>query len=287
MKTLKTTLLVIGILLLTSQKSTAQDNITAPKYSQSNKGKFFVSWGGNRDTYSKSDITFTGDNYNFTLRDVKAEDKPKGWHIDYINPTRLTIPQTNLKIGYFINDKYYVAVGVDHMKYVMTQNQFVNVDGYISLNPSDPGAYHNGLYQNQPKQATWDFLMFEHTNGLNYVFAEFGRRDDISHLLKITNTDVFQINITGGAGAGVLYPKTNTTLLLKPRYDEFHVSGYGISATAGLNLTFFKHFFIQGDLKGGFINMSDIRTTNNSADRASQHFWFGQSIISFGSIFRI
>ena len=107
MKTLKTTLLVIGILLLTSQKSTAQDNITAPKYSQSNKGKFFVSWGGNRDTYSKSDITFTGDNYNFTLRDVKAEDKPKGWHIDYINPTRLTIPQTNLKIGYFINDKYY------------------------------------------------------------------------------------------------------------------------------------------------------------------------------------
>jgi hypothetical protein len=55
--------------------------------------------GGNREVYSKSDITFKGNNYNFTLEN--AADKPKGWHIDYINP-RMTIPQTNLRIGYFL-----------------------------------------------------------------------------------------------------------------------------------------------------------------------------------------
>lgn len=256
-------------------------------YTAHNKGKIFLSWGGNRDAYTKSDITFKGENYNFTLEDVEAHDKPKGWHIDYINPTRITIPQTNLKVGYFITDNYYAAFGVDHMKYVMTQNQFSNIDGYINLPEGEPGAIYNGVYENEQIQTTEDFLMFEHTNGLNYVYLEFGRFDDLSFLLGIENTDVFQINITEAIGAGVLYPKTNTTLLQKERYDEFHVSGYGVSLNAGLNLTFFKHFFVQGDLRGGFINMPDIRTTSNSNESASQHFMFIQSVISFGGIFRI
>jgi hypothetical protein len=95
--------------------------------------------------------------------------------------------------------------------------------------------------------------MYEHTN------TEFSRHDDISSLFKIQNTDKIQINLT--EGVGVLYPKTNATLLGKERYDDFHVSGYGTSLKAGLNLTFFKHFYIQGELKGGYINMQDIRTT--------------------------
>jgi hypothetical protein len=41
--------------------------------------------------------------------------KPKGWHVDYINPVKMTIPQTNFRIGYFINDHYSIALGVDHM----------------------------------------------------------------------------------------------------------------------------------------------------------------------------
>ncbi len=256
-------------------------------YTSNHKGKFFLSWGGNREAFTKSDITFKGDNYNFTLYDVDAHDKPKGWHIDYINPKRLTIPQTNLKIGYFITDKYYAAFGVDHMKYVMTQYQYANIYGYINLPSDEPGSFYNGMYQNEQIQATEDFLTFEHTDGLNYVYLEFGRFDDLSFLLGIRNTDIFQINITEALGAGVLYPKTNTKLLQKERYDDFHVSGYGIHLNAGLNLTFFKHFFVQGDLRGGFINMPDIKTTRNSNDSASQHFMFIESVISFGAIFRI
>ena len=95
--------------------------------------------------------------------------------------------------------------------------------------------------------------------------------------------------VTGflGAGGGFLYPKTNTKLLGKERYDEFHVSGYGFSAKAGLNITFLKYFFIQGELKGGYINMKDIRTTQDKADRAEQDFWFFQRILVIGGIFRI
>tara|TARA_B110000285_G_C15052936_1_gene578006 strand:+ start:325 stop:1191 length:867 start_codon:yes stop_codon:yes gene_type:complete len=257
------------------------------RYTASNKGKFFVSWGGNRETFTDSDITFKGDAYDFTLSDVTARDKPKGWHIDYINPANMTIPQTNFKMGYFVSDKYTISLGLDHMKYVMTQNQSVKIDGTINLAPSEEGSLYNGTYQNESIVLTEDFLTFEHTDGLNYIYTEFSRYDDISSIFKINNTDKFQTNLTEGIAAGVLYPKTNTSLLQKERNDEFHLAGFGISLHAGLNLTFFKHFFIQGDLKGGYINMSDIRTTNSSIDSASQHFFYFQKVIAFGGIFRI
>ena len=271
-----------------SQYTFAQETATTPeKYTAHNKGKFFVYWGGNRETYSKSDITFKGDDYNFTIDNVRAHDKPKGYHIDYVNPARMTIPQTNLRFGYYITDHYNVSLGVDHMKYVMTQDQTANVSGSINLPAAEEGSIHNGEYNDTPKVMSKDFLMFEHTDGLNYVHAQINRVDDISSFLHLPNTDKFQINLTEGVGGGLLYPKTNATLLSKQRHDDFHVSGYGLSAQVGLNLTFFKYFFIQGELKGGYIDMQDIKTTSSNADSASQHFGFFQRMITVGGIFRL
>ena len=264
-------------------KITAQnDTIKKERYTDHNKGKFTISWGGNREKYSQSDIHFMGDDYNFVVQSADAHDKPKGWHIDYITPGRMTVPQTNFKLGYFFSDKYSVSIGVDHMKYVMTQNQTANITGIIDGNPP-----FNGGYANTPTVLTEDFLMFEHTDGLNYVYTEIARQDDISKWFGIKNTDKFQVNINGGFGVGVLYPKTNTTLMGKERYDEFHISGYGTSVKAGINLTFFKYFTIEGALKGGYINMPDIRTTASSSDSASQEFFFGETILAFGGIFKI
>lgn len=268
--------------LFTNCLSAQEDIKIQDKYTAHNKGKFFVSWGGNRESYSKSDVTFSGKDYNFTVKDMSAHDKPKGWHVDYVNPARMTIPQTNLRLGYFINDHYSIAIGVDHMKYVMTQNQTANVTGNID------GPVHNGVYNNTPVDFSDEtFLTFEHTDGLNYVHTEVSRFDDISSWFGLPNIDKVQINLTEGLGFGLLYPKTNTMLLGKERHDDFHVSGFGTSAKVGLNITFFKHFYIQGELKGGYINMQDIRTTQSADDKASQDFFFFQRIIAFGGIFRI
>lgn len=281
-----TKFVIITILSFSIQTIFAQQEDLI-KYTESNKGKFFVSWGGNRESYSKSDIHFEGEDYDFTIKDATARDKPKGWHIDYINPKRITIPQTNAKVGYFISDKYTISLGVDHMKYVMERGKTRTLDGYINLPATEEGSQFNGTFNNESTFLSEDFLMFEHTNGLNYVYAEFARYDDISKIFNIQNTDKFQINLTEGLAGGVLYPKTNTTLLQKDRYDEFHVAGYGASVHAGINFTFFKHFFMQLDLKGGYINMPDIRTTSNTAEKASQHFLYLQRVIAFGGIFRI
>jgi hypothetical protein len=276
------------LVLFSSINAFAQtDSSSKERYNAHNKGKFTISWGGNREKFTDSDITFKGNDYNFTIDNVTSHDKPKGWHVDYITPGSMTKPQTNFKVGYFITDNYSISVGVDHMKYVMTQNQTANISGEINYPLSNSSSQFNGVYNNTPTVMTEDFLQFEHTDGLNYVNAEFARQDDISHLFGIQNIDKFQININEGVGIGVLYPKTNSTLMGQPRNDAFHVAGFGTSLKAGINLVIFKYFTIEGDLKGGYINMPDIRTTPSSSDSASQDFFFVQTIIAFGGIFRI
>ena len=105
--------------------------------------------------------------------------------------------------------------------------------------------------------------------------------------MSIVNTDKLQINFTEGLGGGFLYPRTDATVLGEKEHDEFHVAGYGVSAKAGLNITFFKYFFIQTELKGGYINMPDIQISYDTNQKASQHFMFIQSIFSVGGIFRL
>ena len=244
---------------------------------ENRKGKITILWGWNRGWYSNSDIHFTGENYDFTLDNVIAKDRQTKFDpAIYFHPRRITIPQTNLRIGYFIKDNYEISVGDDHMKYVVQQNQEVRIDGQIK----NTGTNYDGIYKNDTVKIKDDFLQFEHTDGLNYINLEFRRFDNIFSYKNI------ELNIAEGIGIGFLLPRTSSSLLNNERYDQFHLSGYGISSVIAINLNY-KRYFIQSELKGGFINMSDVRTTNNSADKASQHFFFSQANFLIGVTFRL
>ena len=248
-----------------------------------NKGKFFAYWGWNWASYSGSDIRFKGNNYDFTLRNVQARDTPSKFSFSkYFGITNLTKPQTNARIGYFFKENYTISIGVDHMKYVVNNDQFVNIDGEITL----ANNQYSGVYTGQEIQLTEDFLRLEHTDGLNYVNVQLYRFDDVSKWFGLYS-ESFQINLTEGFGAGILYPKTDTTLLGQERHDDYHISGFGLSAGMGLNITFLKHFFIQADLKGGYINMPNVKISTNASDSASQDFFFLQNNILIGGKFRI
>ncbi len=249
----------------------------------SNKGKFFVYWGWNWASYTDSNIRFKGENYDFTLQDVEAQDTPSAFTFKkYFGIKNLTKPQTNARIGYFFKENYTISIGVDHMKYVVDNDQFVDIDGNINIG----NIKYDGVYNGEQIQLTEDFLRLEHTDGLNYINMQLYRFDDISSWFGL-DSDRFQINVTEGVGAGILFPKTDTTLLEQERHDDYHVSGYGLSAGFGLNITFLKHFFIQADLKGGYINMQNVKISTNSADSASQDFFFLQNNILIGGKFRL
>ncbi len=254
----------------------AQDDAVIAKTHQ--KGDFFIYWGWNNSAYSKSDIHFSGNNYDFTIEDAIAHDRQTPFNTyDYFHPLRITIPQFNTRIGYFVNDCYSISIGADHMKYVVDSNQVVNVSGYIE----NTDTQYDGIYNNEPIVLATDLILFEHTDGLNYINIECRRVDELKTLNKVS------FSITEGLGVGVLIPKTNATLLNKGRYDDFHISGYGLGAVVGLQINFWQHFFIQSEAKGGFINMPDIRTTKNPVDKASQHFFFAQANIVFGVRFNL
>ena len=239
------------------------------------KGRFYVYWGWNVSSYSLSDVKFQGDDYNFTLIDASAHDRPTDFDFKYINPLRVTNPQYNFRLGYFINEKYSISVAMDHMKYVLDQFQTASIEGEIATGSSYDGVYESGdeIYVEA------GFLLFEHTDGLNYVNAELRRLDEIY------KGKFFDLNLITGAGVGFLMPRTDATLLGFERHDEFHISGYGVSIVTGIQLALGKTFFIQSEWKGEFINMSHIRTTESRSDIAKQHFFYSQNNIVFGANF--
>ena len=283
-------LLVISTLFVFCNQCYSQENqiktiSSELNFKTKNKGKLYFYWGWNKAQYSYSDITFKGDGYNFTLSNVAAKDRQNPWDADlYLNPTNMTIPQTIARVGYFFHDNWNLSMGFDHMKYVMVEQQATTIDGYIDLN--DPVSEFNGVYNNEYIYIDEDFLEFEHTDGLNYINVEISRVDNLGDYLK-WNSKKIQLNLLESFGAGILYPKTNSTLLSKEKNDEFHLAGLGLSFKAGVNLTLFNHFFIQSEFKAGYIDMPNIRTTTSTADSASQEFFFFQRNISFGYIFQL
>lgn len=267
----------IGLLLLSAFTLPAFGQFEFVKDNYYRKGNFFIYWGWNRAAYTTSDIHFKGDNYDFTLDNVIAKDRQSPFDAKlYFSPNTITIPQYNFRIGYFFHDKYQISFGADHMKYVMQSHQNVKIDGEINN-----GTIYDGTYDNEDFHINPDFLKFEHTDGLNYENIEV-RRFDV-----LFGRKNFAFAANEGLGVGILLPRTNTTLMNNERYDEFHLSGYGISTVLSLNATFFKYFFVQMEWKGGFIHMPDIRTTMHKADRASQAFLFSQYNVVFGANFRL
>jgi len=239
-------------------------------------GKVYLYWGWNRAIFTGSDIHFTGDQYDFTLRDVKAFDRPTDFNAKtYLNPVSATIPQYNFRIGYWFKPNWNLSIGTDHMKYVVQAYQVVDINGTIA----GTGTGFDGNYSDADIPLTPDFLQFEHTDGLNYPNVE------IRHALDLLTVGKLRIGITEGIGTGILYPKTNAVLMNNERNDRFHLAGYGMSAVVGLNIEFFRSFFIQTEAKGGYIRMPDIRTTTSKADKADQRFFFGQWNFVLGASF--
>lgn len=70
------------------------------------KHQFYTYWGWNRAVFTNSDITFNSPDYNFTLENVTAHDRPTDFAVNpYLNPGKMTVLQYNFRIGYHINSK--------------------------------------------------------------------------------------------------------------------------------------------------------------------------------------
>lgn len=236
----------------------------------SRKGDFFFHWGYNHSWYGNSDIRFQGPNYDFTLKDVVAHDRQSKLSWDYLNPGLITVPQYNIRAGYFFKDNYSVSVGWDHMKYVMDIPQTVAITGTIGNQISDPGVSTGaaaGTYNGQMITVTPKMLTYEHTDGFNYANIEVERYDDI----WVAPSRETSLTLETGLGFGMMVPRSDVRLFEQGRNNHWNVSGYGFSAKMGLKFYITKGLYLQNTTKVGATNLKNVHTTGrDDLDKASQ-----------------
>ena len=127
--TMKTRLSFIALLLfMLTPKIGMTQNYSFKKKFGTQKNAMYFYWGYNRAIYGKSDITFYSDDYNFTLLDARAQDRPVRTFKTYVNPTTITVPQFNIRLGWYYKFRWDISIGYDHMKYVMRDNQYVYIN---------------------------------------------------------------------------------------------------------------------------------------------------------------
>lgn len=255
-----------------------------PKPKKSNaSGTLNVSWGYNLSSYTKSTIQFVGDGYDFKIAKVKAVDRPSKDIKTYFNPTKLTVPQFNFRIGYNYKNNWNVSLGLDHMKYVMVHNTPYLLTGKISSGVDNVTNW-SGSYAGDSIITNEETFHYENSNGLNYIRLEIAK-------LRVwyrSRGGSFAITSLFGGSAGAIISYNDFTFAGRKDIETASLSGLGVSAHLGGRFEFFKHFYVQMNAASGFLMQSRVKTRPNDYDsHARQRFGYASGEIVLGGLFYI
>ncbi|MDD2984500.1 MAG: hypothetical protein PHQ74_14035 [Crocinitomicaceae bacterium] len=242
------------------------------------KGTMFGYWGYNRSAYTKSNLRFVGEGYDFTLKQSKASDNPSTKFKEYMDLGNLTVPQFNARVGYYFKDKWAISFGYDHMKYLFNDRNQVLLDGFIR--PGLDTVWTEGNYNDKQVTTNRENFHYENSNGLNYLHFEIMR----SQNLYRTKNKKFGVTGNVGLGLGSLLSFNDFDFAQQKDMVTISMSGYAASAHLGLRLEFFNHFFLQGEMSGGFMHQVKVKTRSNDLKAyASQKYGYamGQVVAGF------
>jgi hypothetical protein len=238
-------------------------------YKPKHTGSAYLFWGYNRDWYSKSTIHFkndVSDDYDFTLHDAHASDKPDMQH--FYQPSQITIPQYNFHVGWFFNKRPSIGVEIswDHLKYVINDNQWMKVTGHA----------RETQFTGDPVLVTPNFVHLQHTNGNNYLMANFMKR------WWIWENKWLSLYSVNKVGVGVLWSYTISSVLGSYDKGYFHYQGMVAGLETDLRLDIGSFFFIQGSLQGAFADYTDTYVGSDRKGRVKHHFYSLQAIYGLG-----
>lgn len=264
--------------------------LTAPVYAQKKKtknsyarGTLFGYWGYNRSFYTKSNMQFVGSGYNFEMKGVAAHDNPEKLSWVYIDPSRITIPQFNARLGYYFRDHWAVSFGYDHMKYIFADNNHVLLSGTIEPG-IDTVSNLSGTYDNVPYTTDRTKFHYENSDGLNYLRIELTRTDQ----WYSTRNGKFAISSNLGMGAGGILSFNDFRFAGIDDRRTISLSGYGISGHLGARFEFFKHVFLQTNVSGGMLHQTHVKTRPLDASAyAKQLFGYIEFDTVIGFLFYI
>lgn len=224
----------------------------------------YIQWGYNIEWYTNSNIHFTlanGD--DFTLQKAKAKDKPD-FHAIYEDPGDISIPQYSYRIGFYINKQLTKAfeINFDHIKYVVTDGQQVNVAGVINGKNVNGDSILTGA----------SFLHLEHTDGGNLFHINYVQQKTLFTTNRTTRP---LVNFIWKVGAGINIPRTDFTYNGDRLNNDFHIAGYNISAEAGGRLYPLKHLYFEFTGKAGYVRYVNALANTTAMKGNRVHHGFG------------
>ena len=224
--------------------------------------------GYNGDHYAKSDLRIEQPSVgsDFMFGGVQARDSsPWGNIIGH----SLFVPQYNVRAGVFFNARWGLEVALDHMKWIVKQDQVVPMTGTLNAAPVDT-----------PVTLTTDVLRYQLNNGANPVFINAVRRVQLRGEPKRTGS----ISFLAKAGGGPAMPHTENELFGQPNdrgFQFFH--GWDVDAAAAIRLHAYKRLYIEAEEKLVYARYFGVKVDRGTAAHSVKASEF---IVSGGFSFR-
>ncbi len=244
------------------------------------KHSFYFYWGYNRAFYSNTNLHFSGPKYDFTVYRLKATDRPSPFGTVYINPVTFTVPQYNIRLGFFLTNRLHLSLGMDHMKYVVTEGQATTLSGVVTREAS---SRYSGSYLNKPVVLDRELLQFEHTNGFNFSSLDLEYLQPVKTFWK--KRLAFSWNI--GLGGVWVVTKTDVRVFGDGLDNDFHVAGYALAAKTGPRLDVLGRAFLAAEVKGGYATLPSVLVKNAAPELGDHNVMFLQYYVVAGYNFRL
>ena len=239
----------------------------APKTGTSGR-QYFFSWGYNGDNYTKSDMHFSQPSLgnDFTLYGVQARDS-KTW--TNLFEHGLFVPQYNIRLGVFFNEKWGVELALDHVKWIVKDDQQVRMTGTRSGTTIDADV-----------ALTDDVLEYQLNNGANPIFINLIRRWQLAGQPGRTG----HITFLAKAGGGFAVPHTENRLFGEPNEAGFQFfQAWNVDAAAAIRVHLYKPLYFEFEDKLLYARYFGVNIANGTANhsvKANEWSWhFG---LAFG-----
>jgi hypothetical protein len=228
--------------------------------------EYFVSWGYNGDRFAKSDIHFSQPSLGnaFTLVGVQARDS-KAWTSLFSHS--LFVPQYNFRFGVFFNERWGIEVALDHIKWIVRQDQQVRMTGTLNGAPVDAVI-----------TLTPEFLRYQLNNGANPIFINLIRRIRLAGEPGQTG----HVSLLAKGGGGFAVPHTENALFDVPNdkgFQAFH--GWNMDAVAAVRIHILKRLYFELEEKLVYARYFGVKidrgTARHSVKANELAFHFGVS----------
>lgn len=227
----------------------------------------YLLWGYNKDYFSKSDIHFKNsrsDNYNFTLFNCKAIDRPGFKNI--LN-TDISIPQYVYRIGYYFTKKsqWGIEINFDHAKYIVYDNQTLRLKGEIRGKQIDTDTL-----------ITNNFIHLEHTNGANYLMGNVLYRISLYQWAQQKSG----LSLIFKTGMGTVIPKSDVTFMGERMDNKFHIAGFIVGEEITLRYKIYKGLITEFSSKNAYANYFNALGVGSA--KVSHDFYTTMLILTMG-----